>query len=186
MRELIEDLGWRFAVSVRTEPLQTGPTSALHTGQSAEVLFDGRRVGIIGSLAPMIIERVNTNLSSVVYCEFDLARTFAIIDEEKPRPKRSPRSSVAMKRQLSFWLTGHLTVGALMAALESIATNRAEQAWITLESTFDRGDGTRGVTVSVTLDRSEWRDRATASDTVLSLGEEVAAALGADAELRSS
>lgn len=183
VRRVVDDFAELFGANAELVPLDLGRSSVLHRGQSAAIVVSGQRVGIVGSVASPVVARLGGGIRSLVYAEFDVPDLLRSLLTEVPRPRSKVRSHLAMRRELSFWLEQNVPVGDVLKALLESSADFTQRFDIAIGSVY-QGENGRAATFSISLDRTEWSDRAAASDAVVTIGREAERLLGSRIRLR--
>ena len=103
--------GHHLAVRAATHP-------ALHPGQCAEILIEGRAVGCMGALHPRLVQAFGLQAAPMMF-ELDAQ---ALVWRNLPRHASLSRFPL-VRRDLAFVLNAHIPAGELLAALRSVASS---------------------------------------------------------------
>jgi phenylalanyl-tRNA synthetase beta chain len=93
-----------------------GARPALHPGQAAELLIDGKPIGWLGALHPRLVQAFDLPQAPILF-ELDGE---AVLQRALPRHAALSRFPL-VRRDLAFVLDAHVAVGELLAALREAA-----------------------------------------------------------------
>ena len=94
-----------------------GEHLALHPGQCAQLVLDGRRVGWLGALHPRLVQELDLPAAPILFeLDFDAVT-------QRPLPRHAPISRFPfVRRDLAFVMDAGIPVGDVLATLQQAAS----------------------------------------------------------------